>query len=148
MSGETMKSASKKNSILSVSRLLIGLYSLFAVAAGVRSSYQLLTKFELAPLAYSLSTIAAFVYLIAILALRRRSRLAWWVTMGVCIFELIGVVTVGLLTLFEPQLFADETVWSLFGQGYGYLPLILPLMGMWWLTRSPVMQEYQPTTEV
>ncbi len=138
-----MKSTTGKNSLLGFSRLLVGLYTLFAIAASVRSLYQLLTKFEQAPLAYSLSTLAALVYLVAVLALRHRTSVAWWLTMGVCLFELVGVLLVGTLTVFEPQLFADETVWSVFGQGYGYLPLILPMIGVWWLTRPSVKHEYQ-----
>jgi hypothetical protein len=31
--------------------------------------------------------------------------------------------------------FPDATVWSDFGQGYGYVPLILPIVGLWWLLR-------------
>ena len=29
-----------------------------------------------------------------------------------------------------------STVWSNFGSGYGYVPLILPFVGLWWLLAS------------
>lgn len=126
----------------SFGRVLMGLYSLFAIASGFRAVYQIATKFQVAPLAYSLSALSAAVYLVAVYALRYRSPLAWRVTLSVCIFELLGVLIVGAMTLFESQLFADETVWSLFGQGYGYFPLLLPILGIGWLLRRDVRQEY------
>ena len=29
--------------------------------------------------------------------------------------------------------FPDKTVWSHFGSGYGYVPLVLPVLGLLWL---------------
>lgn len=133
---------SSKSTAQNFSRVLIGLYTVFAIASGFRAVYQIIVKFDVAPLAYSLSAVAALVYLVAVVALRRRSPLAWRITLGVCIFELLGVLIVGTLTFMEPQLFADETVWSLFGQGYGYFPLLLPLLGISWLLRANVRTEY------
>ena len=40
------------------------------------------------------------------------------------------------MTFAAPELFADETVWSHFGQGYGYIPLLLPIVGLIWLSRT------------
>ena len=136
------------SSTASFARLLSGLYILFAISAGVRALYQLAVKFQQAPLAYTLSTIAALVYLIAVLVLRHRSPRAWRITFAVCLFELIGVLTVGTLTVIQPQLFAAQTVWSVYGQGYGYIPLILPIMGLAWLLRPHVRQEYGISSEL
>jgi hypothetical protein len=47
--------------------------------------------------------------------------------------ELLGVVSVGALSSAAPELFPDKTVWSHFGQGYGFLPLVLPFAGLAWL---------------
>jgi hypothetical protein len=95
-----------------------------------------LTKFEEAPLAYSLSLLAAVVYIIATVALARRgnqnSKTAWF-AVG---FELVGVLVVGLLSILSPELFAHPAVWSNFGQGYGFIPLILPLLGLYWLKKQ------------
>ena len=33
----------------------------------------------------------------------------------------------------DPELFPDETVWSSYGAGYGWLPLVLPFVGLAWL---------------
>lgn len=129
-------------SVQSFARVLTGLYVVFAIASGFRSVYQIAIKFDTAPIAYLLSAVAALVYLIAVVSLRRRTPLAWRVTLSVCTFELLGVLIVGTLTLLEPQLFADETVWSLYGQGYGYFPLLLPILGIVWLLRTDVRQEY------
>ena len=38
------------------------------------------------------------------------------------------------------ELFNEATVWSHFGQGYGYIPLILPFLGLFWLLRHRTVQ--------
>ena len=103
------------------------------IAAGARSAYQLATRFADAPLAYSLSALAAAVYVVAAVALwtGRRALLA-----GAASLELAGVLGVGVLTLADPSAFPDETVWSHFGQGYGFLPLVLPVAALAWLRLS------------
>ena len=116
-------------------RLLIAVYGVFALSASARASFQLLTKFEDAPLAYSLSALSAFVYIIATVALARgeRSRSLAWSAVG---FELLGVIAVGTLSIVLPELFAHPSVWSGFGAGYAYIPLILPILGLAWLWRE------------
>ena len=116
-------------------RLLIAVYGVFALSASARASFQLLTKFEDAPLAYSLSALSAFVYIIATVALARgeRSRSLAWSAVG---FELLGVIAVGTLSIVMPELFAHPSVWSGFGSGYAYIPLILPILGLAWLWRE------------
>ncbi len=119
-----------------VGRVLILLYGIFAVAATARSLVQLIRDASVAPLAYSLSALAAVIYIVATVALahngRRMRRVAW----AAVIVEFIGVVSVGALSLTRPELFPDATVWSHFGQGYGFVPVVLPLLGMFWLWRS------------
>ena len=114
---------------------MIAVYGVFALSATARASYQLITKFEEAPLAYSLSAVSAFVYIIATIALARgeKSRTLAWLTVG---FELVGVVTVGLLSILLPELFAHPSVWSGFGSGYAFIPLLLPILGLAWLWRE------------
>ena len=116
-------------------RLLIAVYGVFALSATARASFQLITKFEEAPLAYSLSAISALVYVVATLALAKgeRWRTLAYVTVG---FELIGVLAVGLLSLLVPELFAHPSVWSAFGAGYAFIPLGLPILGLIWLWRQ------------
>jgi hypothetical protein len=46
---------------------------------------------------------------------------------------MLGVLVVGSLSVFDPQLFPATTVWSLFGIGYVFIPLVLPVLGMLWL---------------
>lgn len=114
-------------------RALVAVYAVFALAAAARSGYQLLTKAGEAPVAYTLSAIAGVVYVLATVALATdRRRLAAW-TIG---FELLGVLGVGVLTIVDAELFPDATVWSDFGAGYGYVPLVLPMIGLWWLRRT------------
>lgn len=117
-------------------RVLILLYGIFAVAATARSSVQLVRDAGAAPLAYGLSALAAAVYLLATVALahngRRMRRVAW----GAVTTELLGVLGVGTASLLRPDLFPDQTVWSGFGSGYGFVPLVLPFLGIAWLWRS------------
>lgn len=114
-------------------RILIAVYAVFALAATGRSSYQLATKAAEAPVPYTLSALAAVVYIAATLGLAREGagwrRLAW----VACATELVGVLVVGTLSVIDPSLFPDDTVWSRFGSGYGYLPLVLPFLGLAWL---------------
>ena len=46
------------------------------------------------------------------------------------------MLAVGLLTEFDAELFPDATVWSDFGAGYGFVPLVLPCVGLAWILRS------------
>ena len=123
---------------LGVGRVLIFVYAIFAIAATARASYQLLTKFTDAPLAYSLSAVSAVVYLLATIALYRGgeswTRIARWTVS----FELVGVLVVGGLSLIKPELFAHPSVWSGFGSGYLFIPLLLPVLGLVWLRRRGV----------
>lgn len=114
-------------------RILVVVYGIFALSAGARAVVQIATKFDEAPLAYLLSAFAAAVYLVATVALLRGGELWRRVALASCTIELIGVLLVGLLTLFDAAAFPDDTVWSDFGKGYGYVPLILPILGLWWL---------------
>lgn len=116
-----------------VGQALIAAYAVFAVAAGARSGVQLATDFDEAPVAYLLSAFAAAVYLVATVAFRRPGRAAFLVALGACLVELTGVLVVGTWTVLDDGLFADETVWSAYGQGYGYVPLVLPFLGLAWL---------------
>lgn len=116
-------------------QVLVAVYAVFAVSAGARSLVQIATDFDAAPLAYSLSLFAALVYLVATIALRRTSPAAHRVALTAVSVEAAGVVLVGLLSLVRPEWFPDQTVWSDFGIGYGFVPLVLPFVGLWWLLR-------------
>lgn len=122
-----------------VHRLIVALYALLTLAALGRSSFQLLTKFDQAPVAYSLSGLAAVVYVVATvsLALGFRPRFARLALVSLS-FELTGVVVVGLVSVLVPSLFPDATVWSQFGLGYLLIPLFLPIVGLWWLGKKRV----------
>jgi hypothetical protein len=114
-------------------RFLVAVYGVFALAATARAGVQIATKFAEAPLAYSLSAIAALVYIVATVALALGRRT---VALLACLFELVGVLTVGTVSLL--QNLPDETVWSGYGKGYGFVPLVLPIAGLWWLRRTRV----------
>lgn len=117
-------------------RMLVAVYAVFAISATARSGVQLALHFDDAPVAYLLSAFAALVYIVATVALARRGRKAEVVAAVAIGVELVGVLVVGALTVLDPQLFPDATVWSGFGEGYGYIPLVLPIVGMWWVLRT------------
>lgn len=114
-------------------RVLVLLYGVLALAATARGSVQLLTKGSDAPFAYSLSLAAGLIYIVATVALLANWRRVAWVAVG---FEAVGVLAVGLLSIFDSVVFPDQTVWSEFGRGYGYVPLVLPIIGLTWLWRT------------
>lgn len=114
-------------------RILVFIYGVLAFAATGRASFELTTKFDKAPVPYGLSVLAALVYIVATWALatdRRRIALP-----AVC-FELTGVLAVGIGSLAWSSGFPAASVWSDFGVGYGYVPLVLPVLGLLWLWRT------------
>jgi cytochrome bd-type quinol oxidase subunit 2 len=117
-------------------RLLIAVYLIFAIAATSRAGLQIATKFDEAPVAYLLSAVAALIYIVAAVGLARAGDAGRRLALACCAVELVGVVGVGVLSLVDPALFPDETVWSEFGSGYGYIPLVLPVLGLFWLWRT------------
>ncbi|SBT46844.1 hypothetical protein [Micromonospora auratinigra] len=117
-------------------RLLIAVYILFAIAATSRAGLQIATRFDEAPVAYLLSALAALIYIVAAVGLARAGHAGRRVALACCSVELVGVVAVGVLSLADRELFPDETVWSGFGSGYGYVPLVLPILGLAWLWRT------------
>ena len=121
-----------------VGRVLIAVYAILALAATARSVYQIARQFEEAPVAYVLSAVAGVVYILATIALLRRGDTWYRVAWVTIVFELVGVLTVGTLSLLDPALFQHPSVWSTFGIGYGFIPLVLPVLGMLWLySRRP-----------
>lgn len=116
-------------------RLIVAVYGVLALAATGRSTMQVLLYFERAPLAYLLSALAAVVYIVATIALARGGRTSFRVAWTAITVELVGVLLVGAASYAVPSAFPDKTVWSHFGSGYGYVPLVLPVLGLWWLAR-------------
>ncbi|AYC42627.1 hypothetical protein [Streptomyces griseorubiginosus] len=116
--------------------LLVWLYGVMVVGAVSRSAYQISTEFDRAPLAYSLSAVAGVVYGFITYTLVRGGETARKVALACCIAELVGVLTVGTWTLIEPSAFPDATVWSDFGMGYLFIPVLLPLSAIYWLRKG------------
>ncbi|MEV4434283.1 hypothetical protein [Streptomyces sp. NPDC049585] len=118
-------------------RLLVWLYGVFTVAAASRSVVQMILDFGRAPLAYVLSAAAAVVYAFITYSLVRGGRRARRAALVCCAAELAGVLIVGTWTLLAPSSFPDATVWSDYGMGYLFIPVILPVTAMIWLRRAP-----------
>ena len=117
-------------------RVLLLVYGVFALSAGARAGVQIATHFDEAPLAYVLSAVAALVYLAATVGLAIGGPRGRLIALTSCSIELIGVLVVGTLSIADAVAFPDDTVWSRFGSGYGYVPLVLPFIGLWWLWRK------------
>jgi hypothetical protein len=117
-------------------RVLVAIYGLFALSASARAGVQIATQFSDAPVAYLLSAFAGLIYLGATVALARSGPGAWRAALVCCGIELVGVLTVGTVSLLRPDDFPDATVWSDYGGGYGFVPLVLPMVGLFWLYRN------------
>ncbi|HJU97516.1 MAG TPA: hypothetical protein VJ644_06050 [Jiangellaceae bacterium] len=117
-------------------RLLVAVYAVFAISASARAGVQIVNHFGDAPLAYLLSAFAAVVYIVATVALARSGRTARRVAYVACTVELVGVLLIGTASVIWPDAFPDETVWSAYGRGYGFVPLVLPVLGLSWLRWS------------
>lgn len=126
----------KSTRAVGLGRVLIAVYALLALAATGRSVFQISTQFGEAPLAYTLSALSAVVYIVATVALIGRGQGWYAVAWATISFELAGVLIIGLVTVLDPELFPHDTVWSFFGRGYGFVPLVLPVLGILWLRRQ------------
>lgn len=115
--------------------VFIAVYGIFAISATARSLVQVLRDFSFAPVAYVLSLLAAVTYIAVTVALVRGGRRSA-AARRLCLVELAGVLIVGTLTLADPALFPDATVWGHFGQGYGFVPLLLPVVALLYLRRG------------
>jgi hypothetical protein len=116
-------------------RLLVAVYALFALSACARAGVQIATKFSHAPVAYALSAFAGAVYILATVTLTAGTPAARRIAVLSCSTELAGVLAVGTWSLADPASFPDATVWSGYGSGYGFVPLVLPVLGLLWLRR-------------
>jgi hypothetical protein len=125
-------------------RLLVAVYGLFALSASARAAVQIATEFHRAPVAYVLSAIAAVVYIIATVTLVRGSLLARRIAVVSCSVEFVGVLAVGTWSVIDPASFPDATVWSTYGIGYGFVPLVLPVFGLLWLRHWAVRSKTLP----
>jgi hypothetical protein len=127
-----------------IGRVLVFVYGILALAATGRSVFQIIDRFHEAPVAFTLSALAAVVYIVATIALIAPGRIWYRVALITISFELAGVLIVGTLSLFAPQVLGlhdidpfgrDATVWSVYGMGYLFIPLALPVLGLLWLRR-------------
>jgi hypothetical protein len=116
-------------------RVLLFVYGVFALSASARASVQIVTHFSEAPLAYLLSALAGLVYIAATVGLAVGGTRGRRIALAGCGVELAGVLIVGTLSVADAVAFPDDTVWSRYGSGYGYVPLVLPFVGLWWLWR-------------
>ncbi|GAA4087102.1 MULTISPECIES: hypothetical protein [Streptomyces] len=117
-------------------RVLVWFYGVFTVAAASRSIVQMIMDFGKAPLAYVLSAVAACVYGFITYSLVRGGEKARRAALVCCAAELLFVLVVGTWTLADASAFPDKTVWSDYGMGYLFIPVILPVLGMLWLRRN------------
>lgn len=134
-----MTQTARTRRMTGVGIVLVFVYGVMALAATGRSFVQIVRAFDEAPLAYALSAASAVVYILATLALLFAKSPVWYRVAWVSVlFELAGVLVVGTLSVALPALFQHPTVWSLYGSGYVWIPLVLPFFGIWWLrTHAP-----------
>ncbi|MET9450236.1 hypothetical protein [Streptomyces cinerochromogenes] len=116
--------------------LLVWFYGVMVVGAVSRSAYQISTEFDRAPLAYALSAVAGVVYGFITYTLVRGGETARRAALVCCAAELAGVLLVGTWTLVDRSAFPDTTVWSYYGAGYVFIPVLLPLSAMYWLRKA------------
>lgn len=134
--GEAAEAPRRRNRLISgPGTLLLWVYGVMVVGAVSRSAVQISTEFDHAPLAYSLSALAGLVYGFITYSLVRGGEKARRAALVCCVAELVGVLTVGTWTLADKAAFPDATVWSDYGMGYLFIPVLLPLTALWWLRR-------------
>ncbi len=117
-------------------RILLAFYAIFALAAIARATVQIATQFQQAPLAYLLSLLSGLIYLAATVGLATQRPFSRPLAWAACSAELVGVVVIGTASLIDGRAFPRDTVWSRFGSGYGYFPILLPALGLLYLSYS------------
>jgi hypothetical protein len=121
------------------------LYGLWAVAALSRAVYQYLFRHPESFVPTHISAFVGVLYLLILLGLRRRGPRVWWATLALLAVELGGVLIVGMVDLvWRP--FPYATVWSGLGAGYLYIPLFLPVVGIWWMLQRNTRASYGVST--
>ncbi|WP_285113541.1 hypothetical protein [Leifsonia sp. fls2-241-R2A-40a] len=150
MSARTDSDPSPRRRMSGAGRVLVFVYGVLALAATGRSVFQIIDRFHEAPVAFTLSALSALVYIVATIALVAPGRVWYrvaWITIS---FELAGVLIIGSLSLFAPAALGlhdidpfgrDATVWSVYGMGYLFIPLVLPILGLLWLRRHRPVEE-------
>ncbi|MDQ0378561.1 hypothetical protein [Amycolatopsis thermophila] len=133
---EPSQQRTRRNTATGPGRILVAVYGIFALAATSRAAVQISTKWHEAPLAYTLSAVAAVIYIVATIALARRGEGSFRLAVAAIGIELLGVLVVGTLSVFDQEAFPDATVWSGYGEGYLFIPLVLPVIGLLWLRRT------------
>ena len=136
ISSEPASARTSRTRMTGIGRVLVIVYGILALGATGRSVVQIIQDFQAAPVTYALSAVAAVVYILATLALVFSGSRGWYRVAWIAIsFELAGVLIVGTLSIVDPALFQHPTVWSIYGIGYVFVPLVLPFFGLWWLRR-------------
>ena len=125
--------AAQRSTGAGLGRVIVFVYCILAFAASGRASFELFSKFSEAPVPYALSVLAAVVYVVATWALATDHRTVALVAVS---FELTGVLAVGFGSMLWSDKFPEASVWSDFGVGYGWVPLVLPVVGLWWILRG------------
>ncbi|MEU0508376.1 hypothetical protein [Amycolatopsis sp. NPDC006125] len=133
---EPSEQGTRRTTATGPGRILVAVYAIFALAATSRAAVQISTKWHEAPLAYTLSALAAVIYIVATVALARRGEGSFRLAVAAIGIELLGVLVVGTLSVFDQEAFPDATVWSGYGEGYLFIPLVLPVIGLLWLRRT------------
>ena len=113
--------------------VLIVVYSILGLAAAGRATVQIMEKFSEAPVAYTLSALSAALYVLIAVALWRGWETVVLVGSSV---ELAGVLIVGTLGVVDSGLWPDETVWTGYGSGYGWVPVLLPIAALFFVIRG------------
>jgi hypothetical protein len=122
ISSEPASARTSRTRMTGIGRVLVIVYGILALGATGRSVVQIIQDFQAAPVAYALSAVAAVVYILATLALVFSGSRGWYRVAWIAI-------------IVDPALFQHPTVWSIYGIGYVFVPLVLPFFGLWWLRR-------------
>ncbi len=117
-------------------------YGLWAFSALGRSSYEYLFKQNVRTYVPAhLSTFVGVLYIFIIVGLRKRSPRWYWITLALLAVELAGVLIVGTIdVVWRP--FPYATVWSNYGIGYFFMPLVLPFVGLAYMLRRSTRAAY------
>ena len=118
-------------------------YPILAISTGFRGVYQLCCREDLISTFGPQTTIlAAILYALAATGFKRREKWAWRLSVGLLALETFFVLTVGTVSLINPDLIGSS-VWRFFGKDYAFFPLIQPILGLTWLLHPTIRKAYE-----
>jgi len=133
------RSRNPTEEFLSIIGYVLGVsYPLFGISVLARGGYQICCSDKPGNAPW-FDVVCALIYFAAAIGFFKRTRWAWKLSVVALSLEILFVVVIGTLSLFDV---VGRNVWTLYGRDYGWIPTLQPLLGLLWLRRRQTRIDY------